>query len=80
MATVRAKFKVAKLTRYGWGQGEHEEVTLSPVYPSDESPENKQFWEATPNGEIRLYIQNPGAIGKFPLGREFYVDFTPADS
>ena len=55
-------------------------VILAPVYaPNDPQSENGQFWEATPSGEIKLSINNPGGAEVFEIGREYYVDFTPAD-
>lgn len=52
-------------------------VTLSAVSP-EKSPENKQFWEATPSGEVVLYIKNGEAAKQFVEGKEYYIDFTPA--
>jgi hypothetical protein len=71
---VRAKFVVDKIgkTRYGYG-----EIKLSPV--SGGSEENKQFWQYTPSGEITLNVSNPAALEKFEVGKEYYVDFTPAE-
>jgi len=55
-------------------------VFLMPVYaPEDPQSENGQFWEATPSGEIKLSINNPAGAEVFEIGREYYVDFTPAD-
>jgi hypothetical protein len=55
-------------------------VVLSPVYGNgDPDHENTKFWEASPSGEIKLGTINPAAWEAFDLGREFYIDFTPAD-
>lgn len=70
--TIRAKFNVASITKYGNGGGM--QVTLYPV--TSGSDENKAFWQATPQGEIKMHIDNPNAV--FELG-EYYVDFTPAE-
>lgn len=43
------------------------------------SPENDEFFSATPNGEIRLGIGNTQAAEQFEVGKQYYVDFTPAD-
>jgi hypothetical protein len=51
------------------------------VYEPDASKdtENARFTTATPWGEIRLGINNPAAIEQFEAGKEYYVDFTPAE-
>lgn len=43
------------------------------------SEENKSFWNATPAGSISLSITNPEAVNQFEVGKEYYVDFTPAE-
>jgi hypothetical protein len=71
---VRAKFVVDSMskTRYGYGQ-----VKLSPVTSGSE--ENKQFWQYTPSGSMELNINNPVALEKFEVGKEYYIDFTLAE-
>lgn len=76
--TVRAKFKVQSITRQAnWnGPGELHSIKLNPVTSGSE--ENKQFYAATPGGEINLSVV-PASVGEqFNIGGEFYVDFTPA--
>lgn len=68
---VRAKFQCVKRELHGG-------VTLRAVYSEDPEHENKAFWEATPSGEIEMHITEPDAADFFKLGREYYVDFTPA--
>lgn len=53
-------------------------IVMSPVYSAVPGSENKKFWDASPAGEIRLGTVNPGAWRQFELGKEYYVDFTPA--
>lgn len=48
-------------------------VSFSPVISG--SDENKQFFQYTPGGEIRLFTVNPRAMSQFELGAEYYVDF-----
>lgn len=80
--SVRAKFKVesysTRLYQRSSGTDELRTINLTPV-GSDNSPENKEFWMWTPVGKIELGTINPGAWAQFELGKEFYVDFTPAD-
>jgi hypothetical protein len=56
------------------------EVKFSTVYEPDASKdtENARFTKATPWGDIRMGIDNPAAINQFEVGKEYYVDFTPA--
>lgn len=51
-------------------------VILTPVTANPPNEENLTFWQATPAGEITLQIDNPLAVERFILGREYYVDFT----
>ena len=78
---VRAKFWVTSVSR--WQPADKPSggtVKLLPVYSTDPNHENKQWWDATPNGEITLGISNPAGFAPFEanLGKEMYVDFTPA--
>lgn len=56
-------------------------VTFRTVYEPDaaKDTENARFTEATPWGENRLGITNPAAISQFEAGKQYYVDFTPAE-
>lgn len=79
--TVRAKFYVTTLEPwYQQGKRSGGTVKLRPVYSQDPQHENKAFWDATPNGEIAMGINNPDAFEFFyrnAIGHEFYVDFVP---
>ena len=91
--SVRAKFRVGSFEsrlyqkqidpKAGWGAENIEAVemrtiVLSPVGP-DGSDENRAFWSASPSGEIKLGTINQAAWGRFQLGKDYYVDFSPAD-
>lgn len=72
---VRAKFTCNfKIINQENGQAE---VGFNPVYTGSE--ENKDFWKYTPSGSIAMTITNSQAFDRFETGREYYVDFTPAD-
>ncbi len=74
MVSTRCKFFVV-------GKKEHEhavEVNLSAVYSPDANDENRKFWNATPNGQVRLWIENKPAAEVFEEGKKYYLDFTPA--
>lgn len=79
--SVRAKFKVQSITQSAhWDRskgGSLYTVQLNPV--TSGSDENKRFFEATPGGEIKLSVVSEEVGKRFPIGAEFYVDFTPAD-
>ena len=84
---VRAKFYVATVTLFQSPAGSGS-VTLRPVYKYQQGvngnacEENRQFWEATPSGEITMSITNPPGfepfVDAFHAGKPFYVDFTEA--
>lgn len=54
-----------------------EEIEMSPVYAT-EGP-NKTWSEATPSGNVRLFISNKGAWGKFKSGKEYLINFSEAE-
>jgi hypothetical protein len=73
--SVRAKFRVTSVTRM---ESEASRVTLAPVTSGSE--ENKAFYKWTPGGSISLETINTEASKQFEPGKEFFVDFTPAES
>jgi hypothetical protein len=93
--TVRAKFKVNTITRSigsrqkrddeGRFTRDYEEaemwtINMSPVYANgDPNHENSKFWAATPGGSISLNCVDAAAVRTLDLGKEVYVDFTPAE-
>lgn len=56
-------------------------VKFRTVYEPDaaKDTENARFTTATPWGEIRLGIDNPAALEQFEAGKNYYVDFSPAE-
>jgi len=78
MSQVRAKFVVTKIEITASGQeGELGTVHLSPVVSG--SKENEQFYKYTPCGGMTLGTVNPAALNCFKVGKEYFIDFTPAD-
>jgi hypothetical protein len=58
---------------------EQRTLKFAPVFHNgDPAHENTKFWEASPSGEIKLGTINPQAWSMFEIGKEYYVDFTPA--
>ena len=84
--TTRAKFAVSSITRtlgykYIDGKSIEQEVQTIALRPcAATSEENKRFFASTPTGEIQLGIVNLEAARLFELNKEYYVDFTPAES
>jgi hypothetical protein len=74
--TVRAKFRVSGLEDFGYSK----QVKFTAVYegPLGDNEENKRFTNATPNGELKMAVDNPYAWKQFELGQEWYLDFTKA--
>lgn len=66
MPNTRAKFRCNLVDK--------NTVYLSPVYTGSE--ENKQFFAATPGGQIILHVVNESALAAFSQEKEYYVDFT----
>ena len=54
-------------------------VAKSGGYPEDGSDENNTYARWSPNARFEIHVANPALFGKFEAGREYYVDFTPAD-
>lgn len=75
MAEVRGKFTVQSHKKY---QGDAVRVELTAIYGN--SPEDNSFSSATPSAHISMYVTNPAAVEKLPIGKAFYVDFTPVDA
>jgi hypothetical protein len=86
--SVIAKFQTNSVEKQGYKNYETDKpqtsgvkVNLAPVYrPKDASHENSKFWEATPQGQCWLQIQNPNAFDFFQPGHEQYVIFIDAEN
>lgn len=76
--SVRAKFRVTSIE--DWGQSR--QIKMSAVCETDAQkaadPENIRFAKATPNGEFKMTVDNPGAYEQFAPGQEWYLDMTLA--
>lgn len=75
--TVRAKFRVSSVEDFG----QSKQLKLNAVYEGSlgENEENRRFTKATPNGEIKMTVDNPYASDQFAPGQEWYVTFERAD-
>lgn len=78
--TVRAKLKLTCITRREFTQGYPLSTTLRFDCQYDTAtPEGQRFAKATPSGHIELQVENPAALDQFVAGKDYYVDFTPAE-
>jgi hypothetical protein len=70
---VRAKFKCTekKQTTDGFV------VSFQPV--THGSQENDEFFKWTPFGKLEMGILNVQAVEQFEVGKEYYLDFAPAN-
>lgn len=73
--SVRAKFKVKQITHH---YGTSYSIKMEAEY-DDKIPEDVRFCEATPNGHFEMSVTNPAVVEQLKLGRQFYLDLTPAD-
>ena len=71
--SVRAKFKCVEKTQQISGFN----VRLEPVLSG--SVENSEFYKYTPSGKCEIGTINQKAADGFEVGKEYYLDFTPAD-
>ncbi len=56
---------------------QQKKLCFAPVYSGSE--ENKKFFQATPGGDITFYTVNQAAFDSFEQGKEYYIDFSPAN-
>lgn len=84
--TIRCKFKVSSIT-HTMGHTKNLETGQygpAPVATArlnvvgGGTPENDAFFAATPNGQIDVSVIRMEHADTFAIGKEFYVDFTPA--
>lgn len=75
---VRAKFVLNSFTVSMNGDKEMRTLNFTPVYSTDPKSENKTFWEYSPAGSLQLGTVNKAAWERFEIGKEYYLDFTPA--
>jgi hypothetical protein len=81
--SVRAKFrcteKTSRSSASGYGEKpqpvDTEEVTLVAVM----GDENKEWSKWTPSGSLKMQINNPAALAAFEVGKDYFLDFTPAE-
>ncbi len=76
--TIRSKFKLTRIEESKWTASAVSTKTLVFTTQYDGSvPEDQRFCKATPNGEIRMVVDNPAALAAFELGKDYYFDASP---
>lgn len=68
---VQAKCRVTRIVDWGTCR----EVYLTPVWDPDPASPNHSWSKATPDGEIRLKLTNPGAYYQFKVGDTHLLSF-----
>lgn len=71
---MRAKFTVESVNHLSGGD---RHIKMSARY--SDSPEDNQFAVATPSGSLEMYVSNPAARDFLEPGKQYYLDFSPAD-
>lgn len=70
---VRCKFKLAETREAAGSEGKT--LVFYPEY--DKSiPEDQAFNRYTPNGEFRMYCNNPAVLAQMKLGQQYYFDMS----
>ena len=59
----------------GWGKFKRIR-TVDFNFVSDNSPENKKFWEASPSGKVEIGVANEAALEHLDIGKEYYMIIT----
>ena len=77
MTTVRAKFQLQDSTEHAWNK-EGRTLTFRPHYDTS-IPEDQRFAKYTPNGEFKMFCDNPVVIEGLELGKFYYFDITLAE-
>jgi hypothetical protein len=77
--SVRVKFRCLSISLPTEESPYNGAVHLLPVYSADPNSENGKFFNSTPGGKIEMNLVSEAAARQFEPGKEYYVDFTPAD-
>jgi hypothetical protein len=74
---VRAKFRLTSIQQHANMAGKT--YRFQPQYDTS-IPEDQRYSKYTPSGELQLYVDNPAVEEQWPIGSDFYLDFTPAEA
>jgi hypothetical protein len=73
MTKMRAKFQCITVTKDVYGE------TLKFTAVCGDSKDDNTFAEATPSGQLEMYVSNKSLHGAIKPGQKFYLDFTLAE-
>lgn len=76
---MRCKMRLNEKTAGDYSGQQKTKLSFAPVFSEDPESENKKYWDATPSGELRLDVVNAAAVEGLEVGKEYYVDVTPAE-
>jgi hypothetical protein len=76
---VRAKFYVSSIKKVGAMRSTDIGTVVEMLPVTSGSAENEQFYKWTPGGKLELATVNDEAAKQFEVGKEYYIDFTPAN-
>ncbi|MCZ4500970.1 MAG: hypothetical protein JWQ74_3525 [Marmoricola sp.] len=77
--SVRAKFRCMSINHAFINQPDYCAATIGLVPVWEQEGVNKRWSQATPTGKIEMMITVPETVEQFELGKEYFVDFTPAE-
>ncbi len=75
---VTAKFRCMSIAHAHTGPG-RSAATVRMVAVWEQDGVNKQWSEATPSGNLEMLITIPDTVECFDLGKEYFLDFRPAN-
>jgi len=70
---TRAKFRCNQVTQNAGSDAK--QYSFAPVYDTS-IPEDLRYSKYTPSGSLTLHVDNPAV--NFELGKQYYIDITPA--
>ena len=76
---VRTKFRCTGISHIFTGAADQSAATVVLVPVWEQDGVNRKWSKATPSGKHEMLITEPGCVEQFELGRDYYLDFTPAD-
>lgn len=75
---VRAKFKVMDIAHAQNQDPANVFATIRMIPVWEQDGVNRKWSKATPSGELKMSITNPDAIDALEVGKQYFLDFTPA--
>ena len=76
ITSTRCKFTVQSIEDFGHGRKIY---SLNAVYYEPLTKEDRAFSKATPDGSMKVTIENPAVQELLKVGQKVWVDITPVD-